>query len=110
MGRVRVGAVTSCDGERACCGWGPGSGPQGQHELHATAAATRGLHPGNVLGPGPLASGHSVILSHGRFEQRLCTVPGNLDFFHKSWKCSMRKPCALVYFFILSLSHEALPL
>ena len=60
-------------------------------ELDAAAgytaeAATCGLHPGNVLGPGPLAPGHSVILSHGRYEQRLCTVLGNLDFFHKSWK------------------------
>ena len=50
------------------------------------AAAACGLHSGNVLGPGPLATGQSVILSHGRFEQRLCTVLSDLDFFHKSWK------------------------
>jgi predicted transposase YbfD/YdcC len=53
---------------------------------YTAEAATCGLHPGNVPGPGPLAPGHSVILSHGRYEQRLCTVLGDLDFFHKSWK------------------------
>lgn len=53
---------------------------------YTAEAAVSGLHPGNVLAPGPLAPGHSVNLSHGRYEQRLCTALGNLDFFHKSWK------------------------
>lgn len=28
----------------------------------------------------------SVELSHGRYEQRICTVIGDLEWFHKSWK------------------------
>ena len=50
----------------------------------ATIAA--GIVPGALLAPGPLRGGQSVAFSHGRFEQRLCTVLDDLDFFHKSWK------------------------
>ncbi len=50
----------------------------------ATIAA--GIVPGALLAPGPLRGGQSVAFSHGHFEQRLCTVLDDLDFFHKSWK------------------------
>ena len=50
----------------------------------ATIAA--GIVPGALLAPGPLRGGQSVAFSHGRFEQRLCTVLDDLNFFHKSWK------------------------
>lgn len=52
------------------------------------AAVAAGIIPGALLAPGlgPLAPGQSVAFSHGRFEQRLCTVLDDLEFFHKSWK------------------------
>lgn len=52
------------------------------------AALAAGIVPGALLAPGtgPLTPGQSVALSHGRYEQRLCTVLDDLEFFHKSWK------------------------
>jgi len=60
-------------------------------ELDAAAgfdveAIAAGIVPGALLAPGPLRSGQSVALSHGRYEQRLCTALDDLDFFHKGWK------------------------
>jgi len=60
-------------------------------ELDAAAgfdveAIAAGIVPGALLAPGPLRSGQSVALSHGRCEQRLCTALDDLDFFHKGWK------------------------
>lgn len=36
--------------------------------------------------PAAHQSVESVELSHGRFEKRVCTVTGDLGWFHKSWK------------------------
>lgn len=46
---------------------------------------------GALMEPGALASGahqteETVELSHGRFEQRTCTVTQDLAWFHKSWR------------------------
>ena len=49
-------------------------------------AIAAGIVAGALLAPGPLRGGQSVALSHGRFEQRICTELDDLDFFHKSWK------------------------